>query len=192
MPSQIKTGLFKIPKEPPVNEHGLIIPPKPIVCTDYPEQHRLLSNQRPDRHHLYWEKKSFQNGPYRDLRSNPRFIIKLCRHFHNDLHATQSPARRPTRNIARLAVQQAKIEHSIVERYQRIDDYLSYLDEPGGQISEKNIESIVDRLSDEIDEYKETLGVIFDVDKGVIPTQQYYIDVSGNLIFEDIPELTNR
>lgn len=179
--------MWGIPETPPLNNHALVIPPKQVFCEDLPyhEPHQKGPVFQ-DRHHLYWQRGNYRPRAYKALRLNPRFIIKLCRHFHDDLHTFQEPVPRPAVEIAKLAVFQAEIDYAIAEKYDSIDTKSLFLSNARVKNTRRNIAFDIERLSDEIDELKERKGIEFGEMGGVIPTQQYIITQDHKVLYEDL------
>lgn len=75
------------------------------ACKYYPECYA-------DEHHLVWPKKNYKSPIEREYRSLPEHRVTICRAEHDEIHATERPPRKPSRNemlqaIAATALQEA-------------------------------------------------------------------------------------
>jgi hypothetical protein len=181
--SKEKPKLFIIPEEPPINEHGLVIPPVPALCADVCNSCPNKNECFEDNHHLYWEANLYNTKLYKGLRSSP-FIIKICRRVHDELHHFQLPPRKPTPEVARLAIAEAEIESRINTKYGSIAQKRSEAVRSKAKKT-KRLESDIEKLLNEIDECKEQKSMLFGNAGGVLPTEKYYIVRNAEIEFAE-------
>lgn len=179
--SKEKIKLFIIPEEPPVNEHGLVIPPAPTLCTPENCASCPYDDCFEDNHHLYWEANSYKTKSFKGLRISP-FVIKMCRKVHDELHDFQFPPCKPSPDVARLAITQAEIDNKIVIKYASISSKKSDAVRSRAKKT-RRLELDIERLLDEVDELKEQKSILFGNAGGILPTKQYYIVRDGEIDF---------
>ena len=168
--------LYLIHEEPPLNEHGLPIPPAPVdcigeLCVKYSNG---LCAGAGDKHHLLWEKDLYPRGIYANLRNLPELIVRRCRIFHDLLHKFQAPPPKPSIEAAKLAIQQSALEKKIRDKYLAIADKNASL-ESGGARHTRKILGEIDRLEDYIDTLKEQRVRLFGSDS-ILPTQYWIVE----------------
>lgn len=51
-----------------------------------------------DEHHLFWPRRKYRDKTSRDFKNLPDNKVDLCRQVHDDIHATEQPPKKPSRN----------------------------------------------------------------------------------------------
>jgi len=69
-------------------------------CRFYDTELGCVSNE----HHIYYPKKRYTTGIERQFRELPENRVQMCLDEHRELHATQRPPEKPSREIMLQAI----------------------------------------------------------------------------------------
>lgn len=79
-----------------------------VPCTRQDEC-RYAPSCYQDSHHVYFPRRDYKTKIEKQFRNLPENLVEMCRNDHDNLHATQTPPEKPSRDEMLVAISRTAI-----------------------------------------------------------------------------------